>query len=103
MQAAPISDLVQDSKLNVTIINDNVTQHTIDVADEEGRQRKVRQVQRWKQVRSLGEGAFGEVRLEKLVRGEFKVGLRAVKMIRNRGQGSIDVDCHRELEAIAKF
>ena len=98
----PVSDLVRDSKLKTTIQND-ITRHVIVRAGHSARQRKLRQEQRWKRVRTLGEGSDGIVWLEKLIEGECLVEERAVKAIRKRIHKSKTIDISRELETIAKF
>ena len=96
------SDLVRDSKLRTTL-HDGITRHVIEIAGQSARQRKIRQEQRWKRVRGLGEGAHGIVWLEELMDGESEVNKRAVKAIKKPMHESREIDYSRELEAIAKF
>lgn len=103
MSAALLSDLVRDSKLDTTTTGNDIVRHVIEVADHISRRRRVRQEQLWKRMESLGEGAYGEVWLEKLVGGTCHVNERAVKVIKKRTQKQRPVDYSRELEAIAKF
>lgn len=103
MHAALTSDLVKDSKLETTTTGDGIIRHVIEIAGQNSRRRRVRQEQLWKRAESLGEGAYGEVWLEKLVGGTCQVNERAVKVIKKRSQKQRAVDYSRELEAIAKF
>jgi Protein tyrosine and serine/threonine kinase len=98
----PISDLVQDTKLETQFYRDH-TEHVYYVTGATPRQRKVRKVERWERDEHIGAGAFGTVWLEKSVTENGAVQRRAVKEIRKSAEKSRAVDYSRELEAIAKF
>lgn len=98
----PISDLVQDTKLETQFYRDH-TEHVYYVTGATPRQRKVRKAERWERDEHIGTGAFGTVWLEKSVTENGAVQHRAVKEIRKSAEKSRAVDYSRELEAIAKF
>lgn len=96
------SDLVRDSKLRTTF-HKGYTRHIIEAAGRSARERKLRQEQRWKCTKRLGDVTYGTVWLEELTGGTADVGLRAVKQIKKRIGRSQTIDYSQELEAIAKF
>jgi hypothetical protein len=98
----PVSDLVQDSKLETTF-HEKYAQHVYHVSGANPRERKVRKEEHWERCRNLGTGSFGTVWLEKLVVGSDGDKYRAVKEIRKGVKRSGAIDYSRELEAIAKF
>ncbi|KAI9772550.1 MAG: hypothetical protein M1840_000755 [Geoglossum simile] len=98
----PVSDLVQDSKLETTFY-ERCTQHVYHVPGANPRQRKMRREERWERCRNLGAGTFGTVWLEKLIVDGGEGRYRAVKEIKKEMQLPGAIDYNRELEAIAKF
>ncbi|KAI9772339.1 MAG: hypothetical protein M1840_001088 [Geoglossum simile] len=98
----PVSDLVQDSKLETTFYG-NCTRHVYHVSGANPRERKMRKEEHWERCRNLGTGTFGTVWLEKLAAGNDEDKYRAVKEIRKNVKLSGAIDYGRELEAIAKF
>ena len=100
----PVSDLVKDSKLQTEFCQ-GYTQHVHYISGDTPRQRKVRKEERWERGRSLGNGTFGTVWLEKLIteNSEEKSKYRAIKEMRKGPSRSKPTDYSRELEAIAKF
>jgi hypothetical protein len=62
------SDLVRDSRLNTTFLIDQ-TQHVSFASNTTSRQGKIRIVDTWRQQRELGNGAYGQVWLERCVSG----------------------------------
>lgn len=98
----PLPDLVKDWKLK-TAFKGDVTRHLIETSGRTSSQRKVRIEQQWRRTTRLGEGSFGVVWKEVLVKGESESKERAVKVIRKRAQKSKTLDYSRELEAIVRF
>jgi serine/threonine protein kinase len=94
----PIPDLVRDSRLETTFLDQKTTVHTF-IEPDGASGRSVRR-EYWKKEVILGRGGFGDVRREQCIAGKDKGTLRAVKVIRK--QSSL-VDLYRELEAISKF
>lgn len=84
-----VSDLVHASRLEVTFLDDGVSQSV-------GGRRNVSTTQCWKRGRKLGQGGFGTVYLE---RCEAEGKVRAVKQLAKAG----GLDLNRELEAAALF
>ncbi|RSM09569.1 hypothetical protein CDV31_007675 [Fusarium ambrosium] len=94
---ATLPDLVQDSKLDATIFQGELTIHTHPL----GRQIRI---EKWKRHEILGQGGYGVVWLEHKVGGDARAEAvrRAVKVVRNHG-GRGPMCYSRELEALAKF
>ena len=96
----PIPDLVRVSKLETEFsLNPEYTQHVQYVSGTTLRQRRVRKEERWKREKTLGNGSFGIVWLERCVQGDGEGKVRAVKKVQKLDSS----DYHRELEAIALF
>jgi hypothetical protein len=107
---AQISDLIRDSRLDTYFLPDCTveTVHTYRESDTTGQRRVVNRSEHWQRQIRIGGGGFGNVWLEKCIRGGHLDGpirdgtLRAVKqMTVDSRYGSIDYN--RELEAMAKF
>ncbi|VUC21224.1 unnamed protein product [Clonostachys rosea] len=101
------NDLVQDSKLDTVLIDDDGSsvQHTRYISSN-GTRRRPRKIQEtWKRREKIGSGTFGKVWLHERVDGENMGRFRAVKEIakQKRDDGSVPIEYNRELEAIAKF
>ncbi|RSL79961.1 hypothetical protein CEP51_006949 [Fusarium floridanum] len=92
-----LPDLVQDSKLDATTFQGELTIHTHPL----GRQIRI---EKWKRHEILGQGGYGVVWLEHKVGGDARAEAvrRAVKVVRNHG-GRGPMRYSRELEALAKF
>jgi hypothetical protein len=91
-----LPDLVQDSKLR-TVFRDSTTIHLHLEIDETGR--RFSQEEHWKWEQHLGQGGFGEVKLQRCITKAAKLdSVRAVKIMDKKS-----FDYNRELEAIAKF
>jgi hypothetical protein len=96
-----LPDLVLDSKLS-TYFRGPTTIHSFLEINEAGGRSSREEHWEWKQ--DLGQGGFGQVRLEKSVTlGVKQDTLRAVKVINKQSNPSRSLDLSRELEAIAKF
>jgi len=95
-----LPDLVRDSKLDSQFLDGN----TIHLYYESGpSQRVVLRKEYWKRDHQIGQGAYGNVWLEKCVEGHRKGKQRAVKQIPTAQKRLKTGDYFRELEAIAKF
>ena len=91
-----LSELVRDFKLETIALNNFETIHEYPERHPSSR------LERWVQVKELGHGAFGSVRLQRRVaESRTKSQLRAVKQITLRPTDKIDYSS--ELEAIVKF
>ncbi|CAH0024415.1 unnamed protein product, partial [Clonostachys rhizophaga] len=103
------NDLVQDSKLDTTLIDHdgNSVQHTLYISGRRTRRRPRKVEETWKRREKIGSGTFGKVWLQECVDGKNEnIGrFRAVKEIAKRKceDGSVPIEYNRELEAIAKF
>lgn len=103
------SDLVQDSKLDTTLIDHdgNSVQHTLYISSHRTRRRPRKVEETWIRREKIGSGTFGNVWLQECVDGKNdNIGrFRAVKEIAKRKceDGSAPIEYNRELEAIAKF
>ncbi len=104
--AAKTSHLVLDSKLQTAFLPGTGTVVHIRVRPgKDARRRVLRTEESWQRKWKLGDGSFGDVWLEECTAGKPTGGrFRAVKEVSKGVDPSIsEVDCHRELEAIAKF
>lgn len=98
------SDLVRDTKLKTEILNDDVCVHTLYESDPRSQRRAVPRLEYWQRQKIIGRGSYGSVRLERCVKGERDVRVRAVKQLSTaRFPRQQPLDYTRELEAIAKF
>ena len=98
MTAVP--DLVRISKLATQFCFDpQYTQHVKYVSRSSTNQRSVRNEERWKRERKLGQGSSGIVWLERCIEGESKGEVRAVKRVLKLEAS----DYSRDLYAIALF
>jgi hypothetical protein len=95
---ATSSDLVNYFRLEAKFLDDH-TEHGRERSDPGRGLRKYTEIQRWKRIRELGHGGFGDVWLEQEEGGQ----LRAVKEIRKRDEASRKIDYSRELHAMASF
>jgi hypothetical protein len=105
--AVPLSDLVQDAKLETKFLSGCV-RHTRYAAGELAHRRRVRVTETWDIGQSLGRGSFGNVRLETCRPHDAAPALssprrRAVKVIHKAGPTQPRWDYLKELEAIIKF
>ena len=101
---ARLPDLVQDSKLDATFVPiRDLTIHTYRASDPASRRRLVSRSEHWKRQKKIGRGSYASVWLEKSIRGESRVQVRAVKQIDLSRNGPKHGFYNRELEAIAKF
>lgn len=99
-----LPDLVRDSKIETQIIRDGYCVHTYYDSDPNSLQRAVPRLEHWQRERDIGGGSYGSVHLEKCVRGQRDIQVRAVKkIIIPTRQHAKPIDYNRELEAIAKF
>jgi hypothetical protein len=101
MEESP-SDLVRDSKLESSILDD-YTIHTKYISNPATGERRTRVEERWQRTKELGRGSYGVVWLEKCTSGPGSGQLRAVKELRKEPANVSPIHYHRELEAIAKF
>ena len=93
-------DLVRDNKLE-TSFDDKFTIHHYDDEDDEEHRRSHHRSEYWEESELLAQGGFGEVLLQRCVKGTRTHELRAVKKIaRSRAR---QFDYVSELEIIAKF
>jgi hypothetical protein len=101
---ASIPDLVRDNKLKTSFV-DKITIHHYDDSDGEEHRRSDRRAEHWEECGLLARGAFGEVLLQRCVKGKDTLELRAVKKISRciPRHGAEQLDYLPELEAIAKF
>lgn len=93
------SDLVQDSQLQVKILEDRTIHY---VRDKSSTERLAIIEQTWHRVRKVGHGGFGVVWLESCTSGNAKK-IRAVKELKTVKENGSHVNYIRELEAVAKF
>jgi hypothetical protein len=100
-----LPDLVHHTRLETEFRN-GLFIHLHHVSDPSSRRRAEIQRVTYQEVKIVGQGGFGNVRLEKRIAGPA-VGthpeLRAVKKIYTAEKKVSDRDYVRELEAIAKF
>lgn len=101
---ASIPDLVRDNKLK-TSFADKITIHHYDDSDGEEHRRSHQRAEHWEEGGLLARGAFGEVLLQRCVKGKDTTELRAVKKIPRYipRHGTEQLEYLPELEAIAKF
>jgi hypothetical protein len=97
-----LPDLVRDNKLE-TNFDGRFTVHRYDDSDEDGRRRSNQRFEYWEDVEWLARGGFGEVSLQRCVKGKLADEFRAVKKINRHAMQSQRIDYVSELEAIAKF
>lgn len=97
-----IPDLVRDSQLD-TRFHSKYTSHVYYESGPTARERVLVREEYWKREKYIGGGSFGTVWLEKCVKGQREVEVRAVKEIPKPQQPSRPVNYNRELEAMAKF
>jgi hypothetical protein len=95
-----LSDLVLDSKLDTTVLENGCIQHKFTSPGRSAGERYVRVEERWRRERTLGEGAHGIVYRERL-EGQATARLRAVKKMKKIAFAELDYS--RELEASVKF
>jgi hypothetical protein len=96
----PLPDLVRLSQLDTRFSSSpEYTQHIQYVPGNVRERRRVRKEERWKRVRRLGRGTFGDVWLEQCIQGDTEGEVRAVKKIQKLDRNNY----YRELEAIALF
>lgn len=96
-------DLVQGTKLDTSFANDYTVHEYDDSEDEQPLARPSRRVEHWATERSLAEGGFGEVYLQRCVNGRRRVEWRAVKVLLKQKSRAKKINYVTELEAIAKF
>ncbi len=101
---ATLSDLVRDNQLE-TSFEDKFTIHHYDDSDGEEQRRSSYRSEYWEESGWLARGGFGEVLLQRCVKGRRTPELRAVKKIARSmaRHGGKQFDFVSELEAIAKF
>jgi hypothetical protein len=98
--APPLPDLVRLSQLDTQFsLNPEYTQHIQYVPEDTRERRRVRKEERWKRIKRLGSGTFGDVWLEQCIQGNTEGKARAVKKIQKLDRNNY----YRELEAIALF
>jgi hypothetical protein len=97
-----IPDLVKDSRLETTFVDD-FTVHQYDDSDDEGYSRSNQRTEHWQNSELLGRGGCGEVWLQRCVEGKRTYEWRAVKVIATSTSRTKQFDYVSELEAIAKF
>jgi hypothetical protein len=95
-------DLVRDSQLE-TSFDDKFTVHHYDESDGEQQRRSSQRSEYWEQSEMLARGGFGEVSLQRCVKGKHTHELRAVKKISRSLSRAKQFDYASELEIIAKF
>ena len=97
---AAVQDFVRISKLDTQFNSDpEYTQHVKYVSRSSTKQRSVRNEEKWKRERKLGQGGSGIVWLERCIEGESKGELRAVKQVQKLEASNY----YRALNAIALF
>lgn len=102
-QPKPLPELVRDSQLETRFASKGQIVHIFRDTPTTAREEV------WKRGKKpIGRGAFGEVWLEKCIKGQEPGGpeTRAVKVLRLIPQGEIRLevsDYSRELEALVKF
>lgn len=97
-----LPDLVRDSRLETRLRNKYTTHRYYDVGSTSSERSVVRE-EYWKREREIGRGSYGCVWLERCVKGQRSLAIRAVKEIRKPKKMKEHIHYHRELEAIAKF
>ncbi len=97
-----ISDLVQDAELQ-TRFHPEYTVHIYTETGPTVQERAILREEYWKRQKFVGGGSYGRVWLEKCVKGQREVELRAVKEVVKSPHASKQIDYHRELEAMSKF
>ena len=97
-----IPDLVRDNKLE-TSFDDKFTIHHYDDSDGEEHRRSNQRSEYWEESEPLARGGFGEVLLQRCVKGKHAHELRAVKKIARSISRAKQVDYVPELETLAKF
>lgn len=95
------SDLVRDSKLDTIFRQDGITVHSF--LEPGSRDGLMQRKEYWRRERRIGRGGFGQVHLQKCVKGINEGALRAVKLLDKPHKASVAKDLHSELEALAKF
>lgn len=90
---------VQTSKLETQFCTDAEHTRIEYVTRSSKSHRSVREEERWRKERELGQGAFGMVCLERCIQGGSEGEVRAVKKVQ---KNKVSNYC-RELEAIALF
>jgi hypothetical protein len=110
---ARIPDLVRDTCLETSFVGDITVHLHDDSSDDDAsgatNSRPTRRAESWKWDKSLGEGGYGDVWLQRCVQGKRHYENRAVKVIvldgggRGGGGRKGQINYIRELEAIAKF
>ncbi|KAK4148863.1 kinase-like domain-containing protein [Chaetomidium leptoderma] len=97
-----IPDLIRDNKLE-TSFDGKFTIHHYDDSDDEERSRSNQRSEYWEEGEPLARGGFGEVLLQRCVKGKRTHELRAVKKITRSISQANQFDYVSELETIAKF
>ncbi|GAB1315511.1 non-specific serine/threonine protein kinase [Madurella fahalii] len=97
-----IPDLVRDNKLE-TSFDDKFTIHHFDDSDEEMHRRSNQRSEYWEEIELLARGGFGEVLLQRCVKGKLTHELRAVKKISWSISRAKQFNYLSELETFAKF
>lgn len=98
----PIPDLVRDNKLD-TSFDDKFIIHHYDESDGEEHRRSSQRSEYWEESALLARGGYGEVSLQRCVRGKRNHELRAVKKIARAVSRVKQFDYVSELETISKF
>ena len=99
---AAVPDLVRDSQL-VTEVHAKYFVHRYDELDLENGARNIIRKEYWRRQKLIGTGAYGQVWLEKCIKGGSGREFRAVKEITKPSSMRKQDQYNRELEAIAKF
>ena len=98
-----LPDLVADAHLETKFLSESHTVHFYTESGHEPGERTVDRQEHWSRQKRINRGAYGEVFLEKCVKGKREYELRATKRI-DVNKTPIDISEYtRELEAIAKF
>lgn len=91
---------MRSSKLETQFLSDpEYTQHIEYVSRSSTKERSVRNEEKWKKEKELGQGGAGIVWLERCIQGDSEGKVRAVKKV----QKSKASEYYRELEAITLF
>ena len=96
-------DLVQGTKLDTSFADGHTVHEYDDSEDEECLNRPRQRAEYWATERLLTEGGFGEVYLQRCIKGARRVEWRAVKVLSKRKSRAKRINYVTELEAIAKF
>ncbi|KAF2463303.1 kinase-like protein [Lindgomyces ingoldianus] len=101
----PYLELVESARLETQFRRDG-TVHTYHESGKHASQRRLHREETWQYQKTIGQGAYGSVWLEKCAT-EQEIKVRAVKMIRefepDRPSESTGRDFTRELGAVTKF